>query len=56
MKPQEAIDKLQKARAKVSQQVALYPYSSFSNVEYVNRLLALLKTDFQQLIANFAVR
>jgi tRNA (mo5U34)-methyltransferase len=52
MKPQEAIDKLQKARAKVSQKVALYPYSSFSNVEYVNRLLALLKTDFQQLIAD----
>lgn len=52
MEPQEAIEKLQEARANVSQKVALYPYASFHNVHHVNRLLSPLKTDVQQLISN----
>ena len=40
------------ARAEVSQKVSLYPYASFGNVEHINRLLSMLKTDFQQLVAN----
>jgi tRNA (mo5U34)-methyltransferase len=52
MEPREAIDKLLKARANVSQRVALYPYASFANVDHVNRLLSALKMDFQQLITN----
>ena len=35
----------------MSQKVSLYPYASFGNVEHINRLLLLLKTDFQQLIS-----
>jgi tRNA (mo5U34)-methyltransferase len=52
MEPQEAIDKLQEARAKVGQDVRLYPYDSFHNLDHVNRLLSALKTDFQRLITN----
>lgn len=52
MELQEAVDKLLRARAKVSQRVALYPYASFASVDFINPLFSALKTDFQKLIAN----
>jgi tRNA (mo5U34)-methyltransferase len=52
MELRQALDTLQHARAEVGKKVSLYPYGSFVNASYLDKLLAVETTDFKTFVVN----
>jgi tRNA (mo5U34)-methyltransferase len=52
MEVRQALDRLQRARAGVGKKVSLYPYASFVNASYLDKLLSVEGTDFKTFVTN----